>query len=187
MSVNLVAPLNQTPASFQSWGCFPSVSFLEHLCHPAGSVINELTKSLTSVCSPFVWELCLPFSNYTLTTLQVLLFLSFCFSQMPILHPETQAANTGLSPPCPMLWCHLLLFHSPKHPRPESASQRLKVWCNSANTTCRGALWSLSEPPPWLRMGSLSPWAACDPLFLAVSLIKSYLLPADIPLFLFIS
>ena len=45
MSVDLVAPLNQTPASFQSWGCFPSVSFLEHLCHPAGSVINELTKS----------------------------------------------------------------------------------------------------------------------------------------------
>ena len=61
------------------------------------------------------------------------------------------------------------------------------VWCNSATTTWSGALWSHSESQPWPRMGSLSPWAACDPLFLAFSLIKSYLLPAGIALFLFIS
>ena len=160
---------------------FPRTTFVILLV-----VINKLSKPLTSVCSPFVWELCLSFSklysdNSPSTPASEFLLLSNAHSPPW----DSEASNTGLSAPCLTLWCHLLLFHSLKHPRPERASHRLKVWCNSANTTWNGALWRHSEPRP--RMGSLSPWAACNPLFLAVSLIESYLLPADIPLFLFIS
>lgn len=138
-------------------GMFSFCIFPRTPCHPADSVINEISKAFDKCLLSILKE------NYVylfktilwqLPNTPVSEFLLLLNAHSPPW--DSEAANTGLPHPAPHALMSPPAFSFPKAPQTRKCIAAIEGLCNSAappETEPNG----YSNSPPWSRMGSLSP------------------------------